>query len=309
MMAATFERTRVQLPGAAPAVIVVAADAETGLRGFGEAPLLPGRPGEAALAGAEETAALDLEARLAGVRAVDLLGGARRAEVECTWLVRSLRPAEVAEEVRLAAGRGFQAFKLKSLDGGGMLDQERMGAARWSAGREARLRIDFNGRLDLVHAEQRLRSLAAFGLEFAEQPLPAGSPVESWVALAGETGVALAADESLADRGEAEALLAVGVLPAVKLATAGGPRSALRLLQGSSRGTIGSSMETSIGIAAAVHAACAYGGELLACGLATFDGAEDVASGLLLDGGRLRLPDGPGLGVAIDADALTRYRA
>jgi hypothetical protein len=40
----------------------------------------------------------------------------------------------VAAEVEAAKRRGCTVFKLRSIDHGGMLDQERLGAARYAAG-------------------------------------------------------------------------------------------------------------------------------------------------------------------------------
>jgi L-alanine-DL-glutamate epimerase-like enolase superfamily enzyme len=97
---------------------------------------------------------------------------------------------------------------------------------------------------------------------------------------------------------------------ALKLATVGGPRAALELAaHACGRVTIGSSFETSIGIAAALHAACALRDEPMACGLATgrlLGG--DVACGLERDGPWLWLPNSPGLGVELDDRALAAYR-
>ncbi len=44
------------------------------------------------------------------------------------------RPREVALEVEDAKRRGCDSFTLSSIDGGAMLDQERLGAARYAAG-------------------------------------------------------------------------------------------------------------------------------------------------------------------------------
>lgn len=321
------ETVPVRLPmegGVHEAVIVLLEDG--GLVGLGEAPVLPGRGpslpsllaelrnGREPVSGparfALETARLDLEGRRRGVSMTQLLGGARRETVECTALITAARPELVAREVgRLAAG-GFEAFKLKSLAGGAALDLERLGASRWGAGRGGRLRIDFGGRLAPATAVARLRSLSAFRLEFAEQPLPADTPAETWCALAGQAGLTVAADESLADPGRAGELADGGIALAIKLAVVGGAEAALRLAA-RSRGpvTVGSGFETSIGLAAGVHAAFALAVEPLACGLATarlLD--DDLAHGLNLVGSRMMPPDGSGLGVELDRKALAAYR-
>jgi O-succinylbenzoate synthase len=209
--------------------------------------------------------------------------------------------------VEAAAGAGFRTFKLKA--SGVPLDLERLGAARWGAGPTGRLRLDFNGALAPAAAARLLPTLAAFGVELVEQPLPAPAPLAEWLLLA-RAGVPLAADESLADPACGRALVEAGLGLAMKLATVGGPGAALELA-GPARGPVlvGSSYETSVGLAAALHTACALAAEPLDCGLATrglLDG--DVAVGLPAEGPLLRLPAGPGLGVELDRRALDRYR-
>jgi hypothetical protein len=48
--------------------------------------------------------------------------------------ITSERPRQVAEEVDSARRGGCTVFRLRSIDGGGMLDRERLGAARYAAG-------------------------------------------------------------------------------------------------------------------------------------------------------------------------------
>lgn len=278
-----------------------------GVTGLGEAALIPGRDPAQALRSAEECAALDLEARRRGVPLAELLGGARRTSVECNALVTERRPDQVAARIDALAAEGFRAFKLKPVDGGGPVDLARLGAARFAGGRSARLRIDLGGALDEPHAGYVLRSLEQFELELVEQPLPAAAPLAAWLRLSKEGPIA--ADESLIDPDRGLELARAGIGLAIKLATAGGPSAALALA-GAATGPVllASSYETSIGLAAALHVACALAAEPLACGLATAGLLEcDPAPGLELRGARLSLPQGPGLGVELDRRLLSRY--
>jgi L-alanine-DL-glutamate epimerase-like enolase superfamily enzyme len=301
-------KVRIPMAGRAAYEAVIVVESSNGLEGLGEAPLVAGRDPAAAIRGAEETARLDLEARQAGIPLAELLGGVRRRQVECSSLVTDPRADRVAEEVERAYAAGFRCFKLKAANGGGMLDQVRLGAARWAAGPQARLRLDFNGGLAGAEAAVRLPSLAPFQLELLEQPLPPGAAVAEWTELAGRVHAPLAADESLALLGPE--LKRAGIGLAIKLATVGGPRAALELARGASGPvTIGSSYETSIGLAAALHVACALEREPLACGLATIRMLDqDLAVGLPGGGPVLLLPEAPGLGVELDRSALARYR-
>lgn len=292
--------------GSYEAVIVILRDGV--LEGFGEAALVPGRDPARALAAAGEVARLDLEGRRRGLPVAELLGGVRRTEIALNALVEGRSPEAVAAEVERLWAAGFRTFKLKAGDRGGDPDLARLGAARFAGGRGARLRIDFNGSLDRVRARSVIRSLAQFELELIEQPLPVTAGFAGWAELAAEAP--LAADESLADPELAPKLALAGVGLAIKLATVGGPRAALRLAASACGPVlVASSFETSLGLAAALHTACALVQEPLACGLATAGLLEaDPGLGLEVREGRLVLPAGPGLGVALDRDLLERYR-
>jgi hypothetical protein len=51
-------------------------------------------------------------------------------------------PADVAREVETRYQAGCRKFVLHALDGGGMLDLERLGAARYAAGLQAEVEVE-----------------------------------------------------------------------------------------------------------------------------------------------------------------------
>ena len=51
-------------------------------------------------------------------------------------------PADVAREVETRYQAGCLKFVLRALDGGGMLDLERLGAARYAAGLQAEVEVE-----------------------------------------------------------------------------------------------------------------------------------------------------------------------
>jgi L-alanine-DL-glutamate epimerase-like enolase superfamily enzyme len=292
---------------------------EDGIRGLGEAPVVPqrgasqealyrelrsGRPQHPAARSAMAMAELDLASRQRGLPAAALLGGIGRPSVSCNALVTGDSPMAVARRVEFAGSAGFNSVKLKSA--GLPLDVERLGAARWAAGSQIGLRLDVNG----ADFRSAFPLLEGFGLELLEQPLPPAASASDWQAAVSSTSIPLAADESLQDGQRAKVLAGLGIGLACKLATVGGPWPVLDLLA-SSDGPIlvSSSYETSIGIAAALAVACALPREPLSCGLATRRLlAADIAAGLGPDAPLLCLPDRPGLGVELDERALARYR-
>jgi hypothetical protein len=56
--------------------------------------------------------------------------------------VTSRRPTDVAREVERLRKAGCFVFILRQLDAGGMLDQERLGAARYAAGLQAEVELE-----------------------------------------------------------------------------------------------------------------------------------------------------------------------
>ncbi|HLZ95752.1 MAG TPA: hypothetical protein VKT20_10525 [Candidatus Dormibacteraeota bacterium] len=58
--------------------------------------------------------------------------------------ISAARPADVAREVETLRQRGCDAFTLRSIDRGGMLDLERVGAARYAAGLQATVRLELD---------------------------------------------------------------------------------------------------------------------------------------------------------------------
>ena len=56
--------------------------------------------------------------------------------------VSAVRPRDVAQEVEAAKRRGCASFTLRSVDRGGMLDLERLGAARYAAGVQAVVELE-----------------------------------------------------------------------------------------------------------------------------------------------------------------------
>jgi hypothetical protein len=52
------------------------------------------------------------------------------------------RPAAVAREVERLVAEGHRRFEVESIDHGGMLDRERLGAARYAAGLQSKVELE-----------------------------------------------------------------------------------------------------------------------------------------------------------------------
>jgi L-alanine-DL-glutamate epimerase-like enolase superfamily enzyme len=250
---------------------------------------------------AVKTALLDLVGRLSGVPVWQLLGATDAAPVHCNASLAAGAPAEVAARARDWAARGFETFKLKAgMEG----DVEQVRAVRDAVGPDALIRVDANASWDVETAAQRLERMAP--LELAEQPV---ETLEEMAALRPRTEVPLSADESVVTPEDAEAAAGACDAATVKLAKVGGAYAAIEIAQRIPV-YLSSALDGPVGIAVAGHVAQALPDAGYAHGLATSLMFADTIAvrECAIEDGHLHLPDGPGLGVEIDEDALTSRR-
>ena len=255
---------------------------------------------------AEEMAALDLAARRAG-RSIGEPGA------EAIAVNRTL-PAGPPEEVAAAALRGARAgyscFKLKV---GLPDDAERVAAVRQVIGPWPALRVDANGAWSPEEAIRRLSELAIHDIELVEQPCASLTELATVRReVGGEGGVPIAADESVASAADVEAAARAEACDAinVKLAASGGFSAARETVRAATalglEPFLSSTFDGPWGIAAALQLAASEDISL-ACGLATLELFDaELADALPRPSvGLLAVPEGPGLGVAVDEAALS----
>ena len=255
---------------------------------------------------AEEMAALDLAARRAG-RSIGEPGA------EAIAVNRTL-PAGPPEEVAAAALRGARAgyscFKLKV---GLPDDAERVAAVRQAIGPWPALRVDANGAWSPEEAIRRLSELAIHDIELVEQPCASLTELATVRReVGGEGGVPIAADESVASAADVEAAARAEACDAinVKLAASGGFSAARETVRAATalglEPFLSSTFDGPWGIAAALQLAASEDISL-ACGLATLELFDaELADALPRPSvGLLAVPEGPGLGVAVDEAALS----
>jgi o-succinylbenzoate synthase len=265
-----------------------------------------GQPGKTAgtppqARAAEEMALLDLEASRAG-RAIGEPGA------EVIPVNRTLAggpPAEVAERAAEGVREGYSCFKLKV---GLPDDEERVAAVREAVGPWPALRIDANGAWSPQEAVAAIELLARFDLQLVEQPC---ATLDELAAVRRAVDVPIAADESVATVEDVRAAAACGACDVVnvKLAPSGGFTAARDALREAALHGLGAFLSSTLdgpwGIAAALQLAAGERVQL-ACGLATlelFDATLALALPPPADG-VLVVPQGPGLGLAIDDAAI-----
>lgn len=265
---------------------------------------------------AVDMALLDLAARMAGVPAVDLLGGALRRSVEPLWLIGGTGQAErdVADALALHA-QGVRRFKLKvgltSVDA----EAETVGRLRAALGEDCLIAADANMGWDVQSALRFTRAAAPFGLAFLEQPTPAGD-LARLAAVAAGSPVPIGADESihaLSDILRHHEAKAIGgaSLKTIKLGgiTQVVAAGALCDLLGLSV-NLAMMMESSLAASAMVHAACAVPNVDWGLSLGNLWLAEDpTTTALTVQDGRVGCPAGAGLGVTVDERHLAALAA
>jgi L-alanine-DL-glutamate epimerase-like enolase superfamily enzyme len=163
---------------------------------------------------------------------------------------------------------------------------------------EKLLRVDANAAWNAKQALRMVDILVECGVEYVEQPLPAHD-IDGLRFVRERSVLPVIADESCVVATDVARLVGSVDGINIKLSTCGGLREALRMIATARshgmRVMAGCMIETSLGITAAAHFA-----PLL--DYADFDGAallaDDPYIGATIAGGRIVLPDAPGLGVS-----------
>lgn len=246
-----------------------------------------GRRARAAL----EAARLDIEAQIRGVTVCELFGGDPTSLLRTSLTLGQASPDELARKASEALGFGILKLKV-----GTPHDEEAVRAVR-EVHPTAVLRADANGAWTEQEAPAHIEMLARHGVMFIEQPLPPGDP-GAYRRLRPKSALPVYADESI--QGADDIALLEGGIDGivVKVGKLGGLRPTLACIEAARAAglgvMIGCMIESSAGITAAAHLASR-------CDHADLDGhlliEGDPFDGVLLEGGALRLPARPGLGL------------
>ena len=265
------------------------ADDPFALEAIGER--LKERPGEHAAKAAIDAALHDLCGKLAGLPVWKLLG-LERTGPPTSWTIWLGDPDDMARRAEKVRGR-FKRLKLK-LGGGDGLDVERVRAVRGVS--DVPLQVDVNEFWSLDEALAAVPQLRELGVEYCEQPLPAGDP--GGPELKRRSPLPIYVDEDLHTLEDVPACAERAHGLTVKLAKSGGIREAVRIVHaGRALGLgmmLGCMNESGLAVSAGAQIASLFDhvdldGNLLL--------AEDPWPGVeLVDGVQLP-PDAPGLGV------------
>jgi o-succinylbenzoate synthase len=186
--------------------------------------------------------------------------------------VNTTVPAVGPEQAHaMVTASGCSTAKVKVAEPGQTLadDIARVEAVRDALGATGQIRVDANAAWSLDAATDALTQLAAFGLEYAEQPVRS---LDDMASLRRRVDVRLAADESIrnADDPLHIAGLEAADIVVLKVQPMGGVRACLQIAEACGLPVVVSSaIETSVGIAAGVALAASLPQLPFACGLGT----------------------------------------
>ncbi len=116
-----------------------------------------------------DMAAWDALARAKGLPLVELLGGGKK-RVPAYGSLRTMRLESMVKEARELAEFGFDAYKVKIGHGDIRADLDAINALRGVIGDDARLAVDYNQSLSVTGAIERVRVLDEEGLYWIEEP-------------------------------------------------------------------------------------------------------------------------------------------
>lgn len=253
-----------------------------------------------------ETAILDAELRHLGISFAEHLGAVRDA-VDCGVSVGILGSVgELLDAVEGYLAQGYLRVKLKIEPG---WDLEPVRAVRERFGDGVLLQVDANTAYTIGDAAH-LAKLDPFDLLLIEQPLPEHD-VRGHAELAKHIRTPVCLDESIESAADAEEAIALGACAIVNIkpGRVGGYLEARRVHDVCAANDVpvwcGGMLETGIGRAANV-ALAALPNFTLPGDTSASDRyyREDLTEPFVLEEGRLRVPQGPGIGVTPDLDRV-----
>lgn len=259
-----------------------------------------------------EMALWDITGRRLGCPVHQLLGGLRRDAIDVLWSVSADAPDPVGEAQRfIDEGYATIKFMIGGQDAGTGVEWVRKVLEKLPE--HITYVVDANGTWNEATARRWLPALSDAGVDIAEQLVPAWNR-DAMARLTGMTRTWVMADEGVRSVPDAMAVASLHAADAIavkvpKLGGITGARDVAAVAIGAGlRLYGGGTMENSIGTSAAAQLFGTFpdlvGSDLIGPLMRT----DDIAAApVAIQGGRLLIPAGPGLGVELDEDKIRHY--
>jgi len=250
-----------------------------------------------------------------------LLGGRYRDRVRPYASVLTDEPSRLADKLAPIVEQGYRAFKIgwgPLGKGSAREDEQIVRAAREAVGPDAQLLVDA-GASDAYWphgyswALRTAEMLADYDVGWFEEPLRPDA-LEDFAELRRHTSVPIAGGEVLTRRQSFAPFIRAGAFDIVQpdATKVGGLTESRRIAwmaETDGARLIPHGWNTAIGVAADLHLASALPQTDLIEYIAGSHYVDELVSGgwVLDEDGMLEIPDGPGLGIEIDEDALRRF--
>ena len=262
---------------------------------------------------AVDSALYDIVGKALDTPVYNLVGGRVRDGVVVSWVVYVRTADLIAEEMRTVTEQGFTAFKLKV---GSNIDHDDacVKIMRETAGPDAEIKLDASGNWAVDEAIENIRRLSQYDLQGVESPVR-GRGAADTVRVRDAVDVKII--EHVWERWDyAMDLIRHGSVDIINLFPegCGGIHRCKKILALAEAAGVdallGSTVELGVGTAAQVHlgvssGAIRYPSDLIGPRMYT----EDVVTRpFAYTDGHLLPPEGPGLGVELDREALEHLR-
>ncbi|WP_436924213.1 mandelate racemase/muconate lactonizing enzyme family protein [Halosimplex amylolyticum] len=272
---------------------------------------------------AVDVACWDIRGKAVGRPVHRLFGGTECEELlpYASTMYYTERDRPIAEPIREAVSEGFEAAKIK-IGADPETDVERVRTAREILGDDARLMVDMNGNYRPDQAIRSIRGIEEYDITWVEEPVPPEN-LSGYRELKQRTDVPLAAGEAHYGRFEFKRLIDDRLVDVVQpnLARCGGLSEARRIADLASTENVAVRphiWNSAVGLAAAVQFAASVGDyphtrNVPDPMMVEFDRSPNPLRDDILEtafdpsGGRLSVPQEPGLGITVDEDAIDRY--
>lgn len=264
---------------------------------------------------AVDMAIWDALGRTLGLSVTALLGGYTDRMRVSHMLGFDTPERMVVEAERMVETYGIRTFKVKVGRRPVQLDTAVVRALRERFGDTVELYVDGNRGWTAAESARAMHEMADLDLLFAEELCPADDVLgRRW--LVSQVDIPFIADESVVTPADVTREVLAGSATAISIKTARtgftGSRRVHHLAEGLGVEVVmGNQIDGQLGTACAVSFGAAY--ELTSRRAGELSNFLDMSDDLLavplcIRDGELQVPPGPGLGVDIDPDKLTRYR-